>query len=161
MDAHLAFQFSCEDVSGHPLRLHLGVCGSVAAYKALDLVRQWQDMGFTVGVTMTPSATRFVTPLPFEALGAEPVYTAMYEDARSSTPFAHLEPGQTSSAMVVAPASAATLARLAHGEAHELLACQALAFRGPVVVAPAMNPSETRRWIYRGKRCRMRFSRNG
>jgi len=141
MDAHLAFRFTAEDVAGEPLRLHLGVCGSVAAYRALDLVRQWQDIGFSVGVTMTPSAQRFVTPLPFEALGAEPVYTAMYEDPHASTPFAHLEPGQTARAFVVAPASAATLARLAHGAADELLACQVLAFRGPLVVAPAMNPA--------------------
>lgn len=145
MDAHLAFRFLPADMpdteEGRGLRLQLGVCGSVAAYRALDLLRQWQDAGFSVGVTLTPSAQRFVTPLPFEALGAAPVYTSLFEDPRASSPFAHLEPGQTCRAFIVAPASAATLERLARGAADELLSCQALAFRGPLVVAPAMNPA--------------------
>ncbi len=144
MDAHIAFRLNPDDARcpgmRDALRLHLGVCGSVAAYRSLDLVRQWQDAGFDVGVTLTPSASRFVTALPFEALGAAPVYSTIFDDPRASTPFAHLEPGQTSRAFVVAPASAATLARLAHGAADELLACQALAFRGSLVLAPAMNP---------------------
>ena len=135
MDAHLAFRTEPQR------RLHLGVCGSVAAYRAPDLVRQWQDAGVAVSVTLTPSASRFITPLTFEALGASPVYTAMYGDQGAPSPFAHLEPGQTAHAMIIAPASAATLARLAQGQADELLACQALAFRGKLVVAPAMNPA--------------------
>ena len=145
MESHLAFHFLPADLpdagDGKGLRLQLGVCGSVAAYRALDLLRQWQDAGFSVGVTLTPSAQRFVTPLPFEALGAAPVYTSLFEDPRASSPFAHLEPGQTCRAFVVAPASAATLERLAHGAADELLPCQALAFRGQLVIAPAMNPA--------------------
>ena len=72
MDAHLAFR----GVGGP--RLHLGVCGSVAAYRALDLVRQWQDAGVSVSATLTPSAQKFVTPLTFAALGAAPVYTAPF-----------------------------------------------------------------------------------
>ena len=141
MEAHLAFHFAPEATGGQPLHLHLGVCGSVAAYKALDLVRQWQDCGFSVSVTETPSAQKFVTPLPFEALGAEPVYTSIYQDEHASTPFAHLEPAQTAQAFIIAPATATTMARLAYGLADDLLACQALAFRGPIVLAPAMNPA--------------------
>ncbi len=135
MDAHLAFH----GVGGS--RLHLGVCGSVAAYRALDLVRQWQDAGLSVSATLTPSAQKFVAPLTFAALGAAPVYTAPFDDPQAPSPFAHLEPGQVAQALVIAPASAATIARLAQGQADELLACQALAFRGRVVIAPAMNPA--------------------
>lgn len=133
MDAHLAFCLPRR-------RLHLGVCGSVAACRAPELVRQWQDAGAAVSVTLTPAGGKFVTPLTFEALGAAPVTTAMFDDARAPSPFAHLEPGQTADAMIIAPASAATLARLASGQADDLLACQALAFAGPLVVAPAMHP---------------------
>lgn len=135
MEAHLAFH----GVGG--TRIHLGVCGSVAAYRALDLVRQWQDAGLGVSVTLTPSAGKFVTPLTFSALGAAPVYTALFDDPSAPSPFAHLEPGQTAQAFVIAPASAATIARLAQGQADELLACQALAFHGAPVIAPAMNPA--------------------
>ncbi len=145
MDTHLAFHFAPEDcvtAGAKPvLRLHLGVCGSIAAYRSLDLVRQWQDAGFGVSVTLTPAAMEFVGVLSFEALGASPVYAAMSGDPRISTPFPHLEPGQNVRAMIIAPASAATIARLAQGGADALLACQALAFRGPLVIAPAMNPA--------------------
>lgn len=97
MDAHLAFR----GVGGP--RLHLGVCGSVAAYRALDLVRQWQDAGVSVSATLTPSAQKFVTPLTFAALGAAPVYTAPFDDPQAPSPFAHLEPGQVAQALVIAP----------------------------------------------------------
>ena len=134
MDAHLDFRFPGK-------RLHLGVCGSVAAYRSPDLARAWQDAGLAVSVTLTPSARRFVTPLPFASLGASPVYTEMFDDPDAVSVFGHLDPGQTVHAMVMAPLSAATMARLAHGQADELLACQALAFAGPLVLAPAMNPA--------------------
>lgn len=134
MDAHLSFCYSGK-------RLHLGVCGSVAAYRSPDLARGWQDAGLQVSVTLTPSATRFVTPLPFASLGASPVYTLPFDDPAAPSVFGHLEPGQVAQAMIIAPLSAATLARLAQGQADELLACQALAFTGPVVLVPAMNPN--------------------
>ncbi|WP_028587530.1 bifunctional phosphopantothenoylcysteine decarboxylase/phosphopantothenate--cysteine ligase CoaBC [Desulfocurvus vexinensis] len=132
MQPHLAF-------TGYlGRRLHLGVCGSVAAYKALELLRMLTATGLGVGATLTASAERFVTRLSFEALGAGPVYGPMFDPGHG--PFGHLEPGQSAHAMLVAPASANTLARLALGLADEMLACQALAFEGPLVVAPAMNP---------------------
>lgn len=147
MDAHLNFAFTPADLPGSPstpcvrgLRLHLGVCGSVAAYRAPDLLREWQNAGFAVSVTLTPAAQKFVTPLTFQSLGADPVYTRPFDDSALS-PFGHLEPGQTCRALVVAPASAATLARLAQGQADDLLACQVLAHSGPLVLAPAMNPA--------------------
>lgn len=136
--AHLAFRWERK-------RLHLGVSGSIAAYKAPDLVRAWQDAGLSVSVTLTEGARRFISPLVFASLGAAPVYTALFDDPAAPSPFAHLEPGQTADAFVVAPASAATLARLASGAADEILCCQALAFsgreKGRMVLAPAMNPA--------------------
>lgn len=119
-------------------RLHLGVSGSIAVYKALDLLRAWQDVGLKVSVTLTEAAKQFVAPLSFEALGACPVYGHMF--AAGQDPLAHLAPGAEAEVMVIAPASASTLARLAGGSAEEMLCAQALAFAGPVVLAPAMNP---------------------
>ncbi|MGE9984296.1 bifunctional phosphopantothenoylcysteine decarboxylase/phosphopantothenate--cysteine ligase CoaBC [Desulfovibrio sp. SGI.169] len=119
-------------------RLHLGVCGSVACYRAADLLRAWLKMDIHVSVTLTDGARRFVTPLLFESLGALPVYGGMFDQGQDI--FAHLEPGQRAQAMIVAPASADALARLAHGAASDMLAAQALAFDGPLVLAPAMNP---------------------
>ncbi|MBO4318431.1 MAG: bifunctional phosphopantothenoylcysteine decarboxylase/phosphopantothenate--cysteine ligase CoaBC [Mailhella sp.] len=118
-------------------RLHIGVCGSVAAYKLCALARRFKETGLDVGATLTESAARFVTPLTFSALGADPVYTQMF--GRDNSVFAHLEPGQTSQLLLIAPATAATMARLAAGMADEILSCQTLAFDGPVLLAPAMN----------------------
>ncbi len=117
--------------------IHLGVCGSIAAFRAVDLVRWWGKNALHTSVTLTEAAQRFITPLTFEALGALPVYDNMWEKERI---FGHLEPSQNCHAMVIAPASASTLAQIAHGHAHTLLACQALAFDGPLLMAPAMNP---------------------
>ncbi len=137
MDSHLKFtRFTGK-------RLHLGVCGSIACYKALDLVRRWRDAGLDVGATLTGSAQRFLTPLAFEALGASPVYSAMFPEGAQDVDrdvFPHLTPGESSHAFAIVAASATTLARLAHGLGDEILSCQALAFSGPLVLAPAMNP---------------------
>jgi phosphopantothenoylcysteine decarboxylase/phosphopantothenate--cysteine ligase len=121
-------------------RVHLGVTGSIAAYKALDLVRSLQDADCMVSATVTDSCAKFVTPLSFEALGASPVYTSMFGGSGEDTAFGHLEPGQTADVMAIAPASANTMAKLAFGLADDMLACQALAFAGPKIIAPAMNP---------------------
>ena len=112
MDAHLSFH----GFSGK--RLHLGVCGSVAAFRAADLIHPWQDAGVGVSATLTRAAREFITPLTFEALGASPVYGDMFA---GQTPFEHLEPGQTAHALVLAPASADMLARLAVGRAEDML----------------------------------------
>ena len=120
-------------------RLHLGVCGSVAAYKAIELMRELQKLGVAVSVTLTESAARFITPLTFESLGAEAVYTRMFGQD-DGVRFGHLAPGQVADAFMIAPATATTLARLASGLADDMLAAQALAFDGPLVLAPAMNP---------------------
>ena len=120
-------------------RLHLGVCGSIAAYKAIELMRLLQKREVSVSVTITESALRFVPALNFEALGAEMVYTRMFEQDEGVL-FGHLEPGQVAQAFMVAPCSADAMARIAGGFAGEILCAQVLAFDGPVVIAPAMNP---------------------
>ena len=89
--------------------------------------------------TLTEAAMKFITPLTFASLGADPVYTSMFGQDEGIR-FAHLQPGSTSHAMLIAPASATTIARLAAGLADDMLAAQALAFSGPLVIAPAMNP---------------------
>lgn len=117
--------------------IHLGVCGSIAAYKSLELMRAFIKNSIHVSVTLTDAAKQFIQPLSFEALGASKVYKGLFQN---EMPFDHLEPGQLADAMLIAPASANTLANLAQGLSHEMLACQALAFDGPILLAPAMNP---------------------
>lgn len=128
-------------------RLHLGVCGSVAAYKVCDLLRGWVRDGISTSATLTDGARQFVTPLSFAALGALPVYGRLDDatEAPADEIFAHLEPGQRAQAMIIAPASADALSRLANGAASDMLSAQALAFSGPLVIAPAMNP---RMWAH-------------
>jgi phosphopantothenoylcysteine decarboxylase/phosphopantothenate--cysteine ligase len=120
----------------HGKRIHLGVTGSIAAYKALDLTRAFLRMNIQVGVTLTESARKFVTGLTFGALGADPLFTDMFTEGMN---FDHLEPA-VADAFVVAPATANIIAKMAHGLADDLLSCQLLAYPGPVIVAPAMNP---------------------
>lgn len=119
-------------------RVHLGVSGSIACYKAVELLRAWLRLEIMVSATLTGGARRFVSPLLFSSLGAEPVYGELFE--REQDVFAHLEPGQNADVMAVIPASADVLARLARGAASDMLSAQALAFAGPLVLAPAMNP---------------------
>ena len=137
MDSHIAF------TSFAGKRIHIGVCGSIALYKALDLLRDLRDAGLDIGVTLTESAQRFVTPLAFAALGASPVHTRLFSassDGDDRDPFMHLMPAASARAFAVVAATATTLSRLAHGLADEILSCQALAFPNPLLIAPAMNP---------------------
>ncbi|NCD24658.1 MAG: bifunctional phosphopantothenoylcysteine decarboxylase/phosphopantothenate--cysteine ligase CoaBC [Deltaproteobacteria bacterium] len=120
----------------HGKRIQLGVTGSVAAYKALELTRAFSRLHIQVGTTLTASAQNFVTPLSFSALGADPLHTGLFTDGAN---YDHLEPG-CADAFVVAPATANMLAKMAHGIADDILSCQLLAFAGPILAAPAMNP---------------------
>ncbi len=138
----------------HGKRIHLGVTGSIAAYKALDLTRAFLHLHLQVGATLTASAQKFVTELSFSALGAEPLYSGMFA---SGANFDHLEPS-VADAFIIAPATANILAKMAHGLADDLLSCQILAFPGPVLVAPAMNPrmwnapATRHNWVILGER---------
>ena len=119
-------------------RVLLGVTGSIAAYKAADLVRQLREQGATVRVVMTRSAQEFITPLTLEALSGHPVRRELLDSGEESA-MGHIDLARWSDVVLVAPASANLLARLAHGLADDLLATLCLAADVPVLVAPAMN----------------------
>ncbi len=122
-------------------RIVLGVTGSIAAYKAADLASKLTQAGAQVDVIMTEAARQFVTPLTFQSVTGRPVYVSMWEtdDAGLPTHIAHVGLGESADLLVIAPATANTLAKLAHGLADNLLAVTALAARCPVIVAPAMD----------------------
>lgn len=113
----------------------VGVCGGIAAYKTCELVRMLVRAGHDVQVIQTPAATRFVGPTTFAALSRRPVLTDDGSDL-----FPHLEASREADLMVIAPLTATTLSRLAHGDAATVLTASGLAFAGPIVAAPAMNP---------------------
>ena len=115
-------------------RVVLGVCGGIAAYKAVEVCRRLVDAGVHVAPVMTEEATRFVGPLTFSALASEPARTALFE---GSIP--HTDLGQSADLVVVAPATAHLLARYAAGMADDLLTATLLATRAPVLVCPAMH----------------------
>jgi phosphopantothenoylcysteine decarboxylase/phosphopantothenate--cysteine ligase len=114
--------------------LLVGVCGGIAAYKSCELVRLLVRAGHDVQVIQTAAATRFVGPVTFAGLSRRPVLT----DGDDAV-FPHLDASRDAELLCIAPLTANHLARLAHGTADTLLAQTALAFRGPLVVAPAMN----------------------
>lgn len=116
----------------------LGVTGSIAAYKAADLAGLLLKKGHDVRVVMTGSARRFITPLTLQTLSKNPVVTDVFDEQEGWCP-GHIELADRADMLLVAPASAAALARLAHGLADDALTCIALATRAPLVIAPAMN----------------------
>lgn len=123
-------------------RIILGVTGSIAAYKAAMIASRLTQEGALVDVIMTEAATRFVTPLTFQALTGRPVYTTMWETETGGglgTHIAHVGLAHEADLLVIAPATAQTLAKLAHGLADDLLSVTALAARCPILVAPAMD----------------------
>ncbi len=115
----------------------LGVTGSISAYKACDLARLFVKAGAQVHVVMTPSAERFVSALTFEALTRNPVLTEKSESWSSD--LNHIELGKKCDAFIIAPASANTLNKLSKGIADNILTQTALAYAGPMLVAPAAN----------------------
>lgn len=119
-------------------RVLLCVTGGIAAYKAAELVRRLGDAGAEVRVAMTDNATRFVTPLTFQALSGNPVRVTLW-DAAAEAAMGHIELARWAEDILVAPASADFLARLAHGFADDLVTTLCLASAAPVYVAPAMN----------------------
>lgn len=116
----------------------LVVTGGIAAYKAPDLVRRLRDAGATVRVAMTRAATEFVRPLTFQAVSGAPVHVDLLDPAAEAA-MGHIELARWADLVVVAPASADFLARLAHGLADDLPTTLCLATAAPLLVAPAMN----------------------
>ena len=122
----------------------LGVGGGIAAYKAADLVRRLTERGAEVRVVMTPAATRFVSAATFQALSHHRVATSLW-DEEAEAGMGHLELAHWADILLVAPATADLVARLAHGIADDLLTTLALASEAPLVLAPAMNH---RMWLH-------------
>ena len=125
-------------MSARPSRLLVGITGGIAAYKSADFVRRLMDRGYDVDVVMTDAACRFIAPATLQALSGHPVYTDMW-DARIANGMPHIDLSRDKTALVVAPATADFLAKLAHGFADDLLSTLCLARDCPLIVAPAMN----------------------
>jgi phosphopantothenoylcysteine decarboxylase/phosphopantothenate--cysteine ligase len=129
------------------MKVLLGVCGGVATYKAAELTRELQRRGADVQVVMTASAERFITPLTFAALSGRPVLTSLWTPSTSEIAsedtdafdIEHIRVAQEIDALILAPATANFIAKLAHGMADDLLSTICLATTAPILLAPAMN----------------------
>ena len=119
-------------------RVVVGVSGGIAAYKCAELVRRLRDAGAEVRVVMTAAATQFITPLTFQALSGQPVHLHLL-DAATENAMSHIMLARWADVIVVAPASANIMAKLAQGLADDLLSTLCLASTSPLLLAPAMN----------------------
>ena len=119
-------------------RILLGVTGGIAAYKSADTVRRLREAGAEVRVVMTAGAAEFITALTLQAVSGHPVYQHLL-DTNAEAGMGHIELARWADAVLVAPASANFMARLAQGRADDLLSAVCLATESPVTVAPAMN----------------------
>src|SRR5687768_6862641 len=117
----------------------LGVTGSIAAHKAIDLASLLTKSGFGVYTVMTSDALRFITPLPFKTMSRHPVVTDLYDEEEGWKP-AHIELADNADLLLVAPATANVIAKLANGLADDALTCIALAIKSTakLLIAPAM-----------------------
>ena len=122
----------------HGERILLGVSGGIAAYKSADLVRRLRDAGAEVRVVMTEGAAHFITATTLQALSGHPVRTSLW-DAAAEAAMGHIELARWATRVLVAPATADVIARLAQGRADDLLSTLCLATEAPLAVAPAMN----------------------
>ena len=125
-------------------RVLLCVCAGVAAYKAVELVRRLRDSGREVQVAMTDNALRFVGATTFQAVSGHPVRSSLW-DEEAEAAMGHIELARWPDAIVIAPATANTFARLAHGLADDLVSTLCLATTSPILAAPAMNH---RMWLH-------------
>lgn len=129
-------------------RIVLGVCGSIAAYKAAEVTSRLVQAGAEVDVAMTPSATQFIAPLTFRSLTAREPYVDMFRP-HGEYGEAHVELARRADLMLVAPATASTMARLAQGLADDFVSLTALATQAPLLIAPAMD---TQMWDHEATR---------
>ncbi len=131
-----------DNLKGQKVLLCVG--GGIAAYKALELVRRLRDVGAVVQVAMTAGAEQFVTPLSFQALSGQPTRTSLWDSAAEAS-MGHIELARWADRVLIAPATADLLAKLAHGFANDLVTTLCLATTAPITVAPAMNH---RMWLH-------------
>ena len=119
-------------------RILLGVSGGIAAYKSAELLRRLQDAGAEVRVVMTASALHFVGATTFQALSRFPVRSSLWDEAAEAA-MSHIELARWATRILIAPATANVVAKLAQGRANDLLSTLCLASEAPVMLAPAMN----------------------
>lgn len=124
----------------HSKKIVLGVTGSIAAYKAADVTSQLTKAGYDVRVILTSDAQKFITPLVFKTLSRNPVMTDLYDEDEDWKP-AHIKLADEADLLLIAPATANILAKMAHGIADDALSCVALALntKAKLIIAPAMN----------------------
>ncbi|MFA5059341.1 MAG: flavoprotein [Candidatus Omnitrophota bacterium] len=120
-----------------PKEIILGVCGSIAAYKAGDIIRRLQDQNCQVTVVMTKEAQRFIPALTLSALSGRKVLTDMFDE--DSWKMSHIASGQKADLFLIAPATANVIGKLSAGIADDFLTCLALATQAKILIAPAMN----------------------
>ncbi len=126
------------DMTKSPISIVLGITGGIAAYKAAELLRLLIKQEISVQVAMTDAACHFITPTTLQGLSGKPVYSDQW-DTRISNNMAHINLSRNADVIVIAPASADFIAKLAHGQADDLLSTLCLARNCPLLVAPAMN----------------------
>lgn len=119
------------------MKIVLGVTASISAYKAVDIMRMFQKNGHDVSVLMTENSKKMITEMAFEAFIPGKVYSKMF--AENQDPVLHINLGKEHDLMLIAPASANVIGKIANGIADDLLTSTVLAFTGTIVVAPAMN----------------------
>lgn len=127
-----------QDSTLHDKRILLCVCGGIAAYKAVELVRRLRDAGAQVQVVMTANALRFVGAPTFQAVSGRTVRSSLWDEAAEAA-MGHIELARWAEQVLIAPATANTIARLAHGFADDLVSTLCLAATVPIALAPAMN----------------------
>ena len=120
-------------------KIVLGVTGSIAAYKACDILRRLQEKGCQVSVVMTREAEKFVSAMTFANLSGGKVYGDMFEGQGTSWSMHHIMLAQEADLVLIAPATANIIGKLAHGISDDLLTCIAITTKAPILIAPAMN----------------------
>jgi phosphopantothenoylcysteine decarboxylase/phosphopantothenate--cysteine ligase len=128
----------------------LGVTGSIAAYKAADIIRLLQAKNVRVSVIMTACAEKFITPLTLATLSSQKVHREMFDEGENERNIDHVSLAQSANVLLIAPATANIVGKIACGLADDLLTCTALATKAPILIAPAMNEGMYQNKIYRG-----------
>ncbi len=123
-------------------KILVGVCGSIAAYKICEVIRMLKKSGWDVKVVMTENSTRFISTLTLSTLSENLVYADMFD--RQNIQEGHISLSKYPGIMLIAPATASTIGKIASGICDNLLTCTVFAFTGPVIIAPAMN---TNMWL--------------
>lgn len=117
----------------------LGITGSIAAYKACDILRRLKDQGLGVTVIMTKEAQALVTPLTFASLSGRKVHTEMFEQNTTDWEIEHIALAEKAGVLLIAPATANVIGKIASGIADDLLTCTTMATKAKILIAPAMN----------------------